>query len=799
MLKYYFKIAWRNLCKNKVSSFINIGGLAIGMAVAILIGLWIYDELSFNKYHKNYDRIARVSQHQTFRGERSTRENNPIPLGVELRNSFKDDFKYVVMSSQTQDVIVSAGDKNFTQSGNYMQAEAPELLSLNMRHGHRSGLKEMQAILLSESLAKKLFGNENPMDKSLKINNDLNVKVTGVYEDLPHNSEFKNVAFIATWDLFISSNEWLRTHQDDWNNNFLHIYTQLAPNRNFDQVSAKIKNLKLAHVDKEYADRKPALFLEPMSKWHLYSKYENGVTVTSKQMKFVLFYGTIGLFVLLLACINFMNLSTAHSEKRAKEVGIRKTMGSIRGQLIRQFFSESLLTVAFAFILSVVMVQLLLPWFNKLADKEITILWTNPAFWIAAIAFIFITGFMAGAYPALYLSSFNPVKVLKGTFRVGRFAAIPRKALVVTQFTVSIALIIGTIIVYRQIQFARNRPVGYSRNGLLMFPKATTGFHENMEVLKSELKNTGVVIEVAESSSPVTDIDAMNGGFDWKGKDPALETNFATLGVSVEYGKTINWQFIDGRDFSKEFATDSAGFIINETAAKLTGLKNPVGETLKWETEAFKGGNFKILGIVKDMVMRSPFESVKPTVFFLQGYKHFIFAKLNPAIGIHEALEAIEAVFKKLVPAAPFDYKFVDEEYAAKFAAEERIGKLTGFFAILAVLISCLGLFGLASFVAAQRTKEIGVRKVLGASVFSIWRLLSKDFVVLVVLSCCIAIPVAYYYLNNWLQDYEYRTKISWWVFAIAIAGAVLITIITVSFQAIKAALAKPVESLRTE
>ena len=799
MFKNYVKIALRNLFKNKVTSFINIGGLAVGMAVAMLIALWIYDELSFNKYHVNYNRIARVSQHQTIRGETSTRENNPIPLGTELRHSFKEDFKFVVMSTQTQDYIISAGDKNFTQSGNYMQPEAPELLTLKMHYGSRDGLKKMNSILLSESLSKKLFGDVDPMDKMVKINNELNVIVTGVYKDLPNNSEFEKVTFIAPWDLLISSYDYIRNHQDDWNNNFLHIYTQIAPNFDFDKVSDKIKDLKLIHVDKEYAERKPALFLEPMSKWHLYSKYENGITVTSDQLKFVWFYGIIGVFVLLLACINFMNLSTARSEKRAKEVGIRKVVGSVRGQLISQFFSESLLTVAFAFILSIIMVQLILPWFNGVADKRISILWTSPLFWVAGIVFTFITGLIAGSYPALYLSSFSPVRVLKGTFRVGRFASIPRKVLVVLQFSVSLALIIGTIIVYQQIQFTKNRPVGYSREGLLVFQKTSSGFDGKHDVFKTELKNTGVVVEMAESSSSVTDIGSMNGGFDWKGKDPNLQINFGTLGITFDYGKTIDWQLVDGRDFSKEFGSDSTGFIINETAAKMMGLKNPVGETVNWDTEFFDGGSFKILGVVKDMVMKSPFDPIKPTIFFLQGYKNFIFVKLKPDVSTHEALSKIQTVFKKIFPSAPFDYRFVDDEYAAKFAAEERVGKLSGFFSVLAIFISCLGLFGLASFIAEQRTKEIGVRKVLGASVFNVWRLLSSEFIVLVILSCVIAVPISYYFLHEWLQKYQYRTEISWWIFAAAGAGALVITLLTVSFQAIKAAIANPIKSLRMQ
>jgi putative ABC transport system permease protein len=371
--------------------------------------------------------------------------------------------------------------------------------------------------------------------------------------------------------------------------------------------------------------------------------------------------------------------------------------------------------------------------------------------------------------------------------------------LVVFQFTVSVMLIIGTFVIYRQIQFAKSRPVGYSRDGLMMFQKAAADFQGKHDVLRFELKNTGVVEEMAESASAVTDVNAINGGFSWKGKEPGNDVNFATLGVTHEYGKTIGWQFVAGRDFSKEFVSDSTGFIINEAAAKLMGLKNPVGETVKWETDFYDGGNFKIVGVVKDMVMTSPFEPVKPTIFFLQGYKNWVLVKINPTVSVAQALPKIEAVFKKVVPTAPFDYKFASDEYAVKFASEERTGTLATFFAVLAVVISCLGLFGLASFMAEQRIKEIGVRKVLGASVLNLWGLLSKDFVTLVVISLFIAMPLAYYFMGNWLQHYEYRSNMPWWIFASTGLGAIVVTILTVSYQSIKAALMNPAKAIRTE
>ncbi len=559
-------------------------------------------------------------------------------------------------------------------------------------------------------------------------------------------------------------------------------------------VSAKIKDVKLRNVTKEDAAFKPLVFLQPMSKWHLYNEFKNGVNVGGR-IEFVWLFGIIGFFVLLLACINFMNLSTARSEKRAKEVGIRKAIGSMRWQLIRQFFSESLLVTFLAFVLSLFLVQLILPFFNDIAGKKMSILWSNPFFWISGIVFTLFTGLIAGSYPALYLSSFKPVKVLKGTFHVGRFASLPRKVLVVVQFTVSVILIIGTIVVFRQIQFAKNRPVGYSRNGLIAARMSTDDIHNHFDAVKNELKNSGIVSEISESSSPSTEIDEVDNGFEWTGKDPSLQGNFGVVFISNDFGKTIGWKIKEGRDFSKDFLTDSTGIILNETAAKFTGMKHPIGEIIQWD-----GKLFHVIGVVSDLVMQSPYTPVFRTVFVMgSGPQNVINMRINPAMSAHEALAKIETVFKKYNPAQPFDFKFVDELYAKKFGDEERIGKLASFFAILAIFISCLGLFGMASFMAEQRVKEIGMRKVLGASVFNLWRLLSKDFLTLVLISLLIATPVTYYFMNGWLQNYQYHSEISWWIFGVTGLGALIITLLTVSYQAIKAARANPVDSLRSE
>jgi len=793
MLKNYLKIAWRNLIKNKASSFINVGGLAVGMTVAMLIGLWIWDELSFDKYHQNYDRVAVVMQHEVFNGNINTGTPIPLPLDAELRKNYGSDFKHLALSSWTNSHILNVDDKKISYKGNFMGDEAPEILSLRMLQGSRGGLKDPSSILISQSVAKALFGDANPMNKVIKLDNKDGFKVSGVYEDLPQNTTLHDVAFIGPWEYYIHApgNERSPT---DWGDNSLFMYVQIADHADMVKVSTKIKTIKLDKLEREDKKFNPLLFLQPMSKWHLYSEFKNGVN-TGGAIQYVWLFGIIGIFVLLLACINFMNLSTARSEKRAKEVGIRKAVGSLRGQLIKQFFCESFLIAVLAFAFSLLLLWLAMPWFNDIAGKQMAILWNSLFFWIAGIGFTLFTGIIAGLYPALYLSSFNPVKVLKGTFKAGRFAALPRKVLVVTQFTVSVILIIGTIIVFKQIQFAKNRPVGYSRDGLVDIEVTNDDLHKHFDALRTDLLQSGAVTEIAESTSSTTGVNNHRGDVSWKGKDPSMTSFFGNINVSTNYGKTVGWQFTDGRDFSSRSVADSTAIVLNEAAVRYMGLKKPVGEIVrvgKWD--------MIVIGVVKDMVMESPYEPVKQSIFRMgRGAMDDILIKINPKMSAHDALGKIERICKTYSPSVPFSYRFADDEYARKFTTEERIGKLASSFAMLAIFISCLGLFGMASFMAEQRVKEIGVRKVLGASVFGLWRLMSRDFVSLIIIALFIATPVAYYFMHGWLQHYTYRAELSWWIFALTGAGAIIITLLTISYQSIRAALANPVKSLRSE
>jgi len=798
MFKNYLKIAWRNLKKNKGYTAINVGGLALGMAVTLIIGLWIQDELSYNDYFTKKDRIAQVFQSQTFNGNTGTGPAIPRPLEKVLRDGYDDNFKHLVMSSWNISRYLAYKEKSISKSGNYMQRPAPDLLDLTIIKGEKDGLREMNSIMLSESVAHALFGNEDPIGKPVEVNNQYDVAVSAVYEDIPNNSTFRGLEFVMPWDKLLATQEWMRNAEDQWGNNSFQMFVEIPESTTMEKVTRTIVNVK-KDANEDTAEFDPQIFLFPMKDWYLRGNFENGKQVGGR-IKYVWLFGIIGAFVLLLACINFMNLSTARSEKRAKEVGIRKSIGSQRNQLINQFLSESFLVVLFAFFLAVLIVLLSMSGFNDLAKKEIAFPWGNGAFWLSSLIFILFTALVAGSYPALYLSSFKPVDVLKGTFKAGKYAGLPRKILVVVQFTVSVAFIIGTVIVMQQINHAKNRPIGYDKEGLVQIPTFSQDFEGKYDLMRSEFLNSNAVVEMSASSSPTTQIWSNRGGFEWEGKPEGFQEDLAWTEVTHEYAKSLNMKIVEGRDFSREFASDSNAILINQTAKKYLGMAEPIGKFLKDDDEEDPNPPLKIIGVVQDMITQSPYEPVKQGVYvFAKNGSSYYNLRLNPKQSASQNIAIIENVFKQHFPDLPFEYDFVDSEYGEKFAAEERIGTLSGIFTALAILISCLGLFGLTSFVAEQRTKEIGVRKVLGASTFNVWNMLSKDFLKLVIISCFIAIPISYYVMNGWLQDYPYRVILEWWIFVLAVVGALAITILTVSFQAIKAANANPVNSLRTE
>jgi len=794
MIKNYFKIAWRNLKKNKVYSLINITGLAAGMAVAMIIGLWIYDEISTDKHFKNYNSLYQVMMNQTFDGKRGSQTALPFPLGEELKAKYPD-FKGVARCDWGGKHSLVYGEKKIGKTGHFLDADGVDMFSLKILNGDKKPLDDPYSIVLTDETANILFGRENPVGKMVKMDNSINLKVTAVVSKQPKNSSL-SFDYLIPFQLQEKAYDYIKLyHKTNWGNNSWQVFVQLNDNATEKTVNPKIKDVVISHFTDENTLQsiKPELFIHPMSKWRLYNDFENGKN-TGGFIKYIKMFGILGLIVLLIACINFMNLSTARSEKRAKEVGVRKAVGSAKKDLIRQFLSESMLIAALSFVFALLLVFIALPFFNQLTDKAMSLQISNPLFWGIMIVFTILTGLLAGSYPAFYLSSFSPVRVLKGNFKAGKNSSLPRKILVVVQFASSVVLMIGTAVIYQQIQYGKNRPIGFNNKGLISV-NWSDDISNHFDALQQELVGTGAVSSICKSNSPPSQIFSNNNGWEWKNSQPVEKTVvFSTIATSYDYTKTMGIKLLAGRDFSKDFA-DSNSVLLNEAAVKRMGLKNPVGERLKWNDRPMT-----VVGVVPDVQMESPYRPISPaTIIFNQGWVGYVNVRLNPSLPVSKALALIKPVFDKYNPAYPFEYQFADEEYAKKFNYEELVGNLAAIVAILAVFISCLGLFGLASFTAEQRVKEIGVRKVLGASVFNLWQLLSKDFVILVMIACAIAMPIAWYSMNEWLKGYEYRISIGMGVFIAVIAVAVVITLITVSFQAIKAAIANPVKSLRTE
>ena len=808
MLKSYFKIGWRNLLRNKGYSVINIGGLAIGITVSIFIGLWIYDEISFNKYHANYDRIA-IVRHGGIEPQSGEYFGGPamqFPVGATLKSNYSHLFETIVQAWWPGDYVISdGGDKKFSKKGIFLEGPALEMFSFKMIKGNYGSLDRPNSVVISKTMAKTLFGVEDPMNKAIRIDNRMDAEVTGVFEDIPRNNMLGELQFVAPWSLFYDNNTWLHNLETDWGSHMTNVYVLIQENTTMDAANDAIHNLfqENAPADFHAGIEKYKTYAEiyPMNLWHLFSEFENGKP-TSGRITFVWLFGIVGAFVLLLACINFINLSTARSEKRAREVGVRKAAGSAKQQLVVQFLSESYLVVIIAFGVSLILLALFQPAFNELADKKISLPFTSLPFWAIASGFILLTGVLAGIYPAFYLSSFQPARVLKGTLRLGRFGSLPRKVLVVVQFTVSIVLVIGTLVVYNQVQYARDRPVGYSRNGLIFMQIPDPAMRLKVNALRTQLLATGVVASVATSSMPLTEIWNTTSGYLWEGKDPNLDGQFANVNVTYEFGQAIGWKIVAGRDFSRDFVSDSTeSIIVNEAAVKYMGLDDPIGQKF---TDIDGEGNLvwsrTIIGVVKDLVVASPYEHVMQSIYYMSNNSaNVLHVRIDPSVSAAIALPKIKEAFAKVNPGAEFDYRFVDEVFATKFSQEERIGVLTAVFSILAIFISCLGMFGLASFVAEQRTKEIGIRKVMGASISNVWGMLSKDFIVLVVIACSIAIPTGHLLMTHWLNGFEYRTDISVWIFLYTCAAAMVITLLTVSYQSVKAAMNNPVKSLRTE
>lgn len=791
MFKNYFKTAWRNLMKNKGFSFINITGLAIGMAAAILIFLWIQNEMRRDTQYPKSARLFMMFNRDKFSGESWAWNSTPMIMGPTIKQNYPEVEDAVRVRNETY--LFTVNDKKLIEDGFVVDSGFLDMFDFPMVYGNSTkALAGNYNIVLTEKLAKTLFGNESAMGKTIRVDSNDVFTVSGVMKDLPNTTTFK-------FDYLLPFTYLYKLKQDDnaWDDNQLNTYVLLKQNASQNAFNAKVKNITIDHTKNAGLPSTTQVFSYPVSKTYLYGKSENGQLVGGR-IDTVRLFGIIAAFILLIACINFMNLSTARSEKRAKEVGIRKAVGAQKFSLIAQFIAESILLALLAGVIAVLVVQLVLPSYNTLVDKQLYLDWGNLYFWLELVAFIVFTGVIAGSYPAFFLSSFRPIKVLKGTFRAARAVINPRKILVVLQFTFAIILIISTIIILHQIRYAQERQTGYNKNNII-YTSLLGDVAKNYDVIKQSLLDNGAAVGVTKSMSPVTQVWSDSWGFSWQGStEDDRKLDFWRFSTDGDFMKVMGTSLVEGREIDlKNYPGDSNGIMLNETAIKKMRLKEPViGQSVT-------SGSVKmpIVGVIKDFILGSPYEPVSPLMINGPGTGWFnvVHIKLNPAKSVSEDLKLADQVFKQYNPQYPFSYKFVDEEYAKKFADTQRTATLAALFAALTIIISCLGLFGLAAYMAESRIKEIGVRKVLGAGVVSITTLLSKDFLKLVIISFVVASPIAWYAMHKWLLGYTYRTSIEWWVFAGAGIIAILISILTVSYQAIRAAIANPAKSLRTE
>jgi ABC-type antimicrobial peptide transport system permease subunit len=788
MIKNFFKIAWRSLLRSKGFSAINILGLVVGMASAILILLWIQNEVSYDQFHEKKDRIYEAWNRAEFSGELNCWNTTPKVLARALERDVPE-VEQAVRVDWGTNFLFTIGDKKLTVRGTMVDSNFLQVFTFPLIKGHPGlVLKDMHSIVLTEKLAKKLFGNEEPMGKIIKIDNKENFTVTGILKDMPNNTRFSRFEYLVPW----AYKRFLGDDDEYWGNNSTRTYVLLKPNTTLASAAPKVRVMK-----QRYAKDEPKweMFLYPMNKWRLYSSFTNGKEDGTGRITFVRLFAIVAAFILLIACINFMNLSTARSEKRAKEVGIRKVVGAQKLSLISQFIGESMLLAFIAGVFAIIVVQCSLSGFNKLTDKQLYVPYGNPWFWLGGVVFVLFTGLLAGSYPAFFLSSFQPVKVLKGTFKKTQALIAPRKVLVVLQFTFAIILIICTIIVKQQIDYAQSRHTGYNKNNLV-YHIFTGDMEKNFELIKNELLSTGAASSVTKTSAPITESWSDGWGQEWEGKDPNDKTDFYRYNADQGLGITAGLTFVQGRDFDlRKYPTDSLGMIINESSLKVMKFKDPIGKIVK-----DNGKEWHIVGVIKDFILTNPYEPTRP-MLISGGAAWFntILIRFNPANSTASNLKTAETIFRNYNSEYPFEYKFVDEEFERKFEDEKRTGTLAALFAGLTIFISCLGLFGLAIYMAESRIKEIGVRKVLGASVTGLATLLSKDFLKLVLISILLASPIAWWAMHSWLSDYSYRVPIQWWVFVMAGVLSVLIALATVSYQAIRAALTNPVKSLRTE
>jgi putative ABC transport system permease protein len=789
MLRNYLLVTFRSLRKNGFYSFINISGLALGITCSILIILWVADETSFDTFHPKSDRLYQVWVNAHFDNRINSWTSLPLPTYEALKTANANIAHALVTDWGGDHLLAVSEDKRMSKRGFNVSEEFLEMFQFPLIEGNAEQILDDAAnIVITESTAKALFGNEEAMGKIVRVDNQHDLKVAGILKDIPPNSSFQ-FDFLLPYKHWHNTNDWVRRNETNWGNYSFQIFVELNDAKNKTDVENGIRDMLAKHgEDKEM---KHEFFLYPLLRWRLHGNFENGIE-QGGMSDYVQLFTVIAVFIIVIACINFMNLATARSERRAREVGIRKSVGSRRFELIFQFIGESIIISFISFTIAIIAAQLLLPAYNTLVDKKLFIDYASREFWLFSLGLIVVTGAIAGSYPAFYLSGFQPVKVLKGKPTVGKGASLPRKILVTLQFGFSILLIISMFVIYNQIQLAKGRDIGYSQENLITVP-INKDYHDNLKHLKVELLASGAVESLVRVNSAITDINS-NNFVGWPGKPEELKVIFTTIVTDYDWAKTMGVKMLEGRDFSEDFKSDSMAIIVNKAAIKIMGLKDPIGTELDlW------GKKRTLIGVCDDVLMGSPYEEVKPMFAVMDDWWGSISIRLKKTNDLQASIKTVENIFKKYGPAYPFEYTFVDVEFQKKFTTINMTSKLAGIFAILAIIITGLGLFGLASFTAEQRTKEIGIRKVLGASVSSLVSLISKEFSIMVVVAFAISAPVSWWLMTQYLERYTIRTSIAWWIFPLTGFIALTFALLIVSTQALRAAHSNPVDSLRNE
>ncbi|GAA0881265.1 ABC transporter permease [Algoriphagus jejuensis] len=784
MWKNYLKIAWRNILRKKGFALINIGGLAVGMAASVLILVWIQFEFSVDSQYEKSDRIYAVWRTNINQGEFFSWDYTPSPYAATLKEEFPE-VEAVTHVTEWDPMVLSVGELSFYEQTTFVDPGFFEMFSFRVLEGDAvDAMNSPDALVLTESLARKLFGEQSALGKSVKVESELNFEVKAVVEDMPQNTNFRFTAFLPYKKL--EAMGWV---QDYWGNNNCRTFAMLAPDTELATFNEKVKDFSLRKADIQNTSD----FLFPMSELHLRSKFENGKSVGGR-IDLIRMFGLVGIVILLIACVNFVNLSTAQSAKRAKEVGIRKVSGADRGMLVGQFLAESILISLAAYALAMLLISLIFPGFNTLIGKELTLPFAQPYFWIFSLGYVFLTGILAGIYPAFLLSSFQPALVLKSRMNIRKSWFKPREVLVVFQFTIVAILIASTWIIRNQMDFVQKRDIGLQTENLIIHPMAAS-LKKNFSSVRQEVAALPGVVSISSTFSPFTEEYSDTNLIGWQGKDDAFMPKVNRMGADAQVVKTAGLELIAGRDIDVySNASDSTAVLINETARDFMGFADPIGEIVKDDDR-----EYQIVGVVKDFIISSPF--AKPEGIMIFGPKiqqNFIHIRLSGA-DLQNTMAQLEAIFKKFNPRSPFEYQFADAVHAQKFASQQQTSRLTAVFSVLAILISCLGLFGLAAFIAEQRSKEISVRKVLGASVQRLVLLLSGEFTKLVLIAMVIGIPVTWYSMSEWLASFDYRIGIDWKVFLGTGLISLIIAFVTVSSQAIKAALVNPAKGLKSE